>query len=815
MRFSVYQRSLSALFYHPKHLLIGLWMTFLLGITLAPYSLQANTSTQDLAQRVRTLLESRCFQCHGKNGRANKNIFILNRRNLIDSKTLVPGDETSLLLKVVEAGSMPLGGPELSESDKVILHKWVVAGAPDWDTESVTTRRAFFSESTILNLIEQDLEKSRDRTRPFLRYFSLAHLYNSGLSDEELEQARTALAKLLNSLSFHREISIPQPIDSSKIILRIDLRDYNWTPQTWNAVLAVYPYGLRTPGSDSINRLSSVDIPYVRADWFVATASLPPLYHDLLGLPKTLQELERTLGVNVAQNLEQEKNVVRAAIRNSGISQNNRVVERHVSQYGAYWRSYDFKSSLGNQNIFKDPIHLRPDGGEVIFNLPNGLQAYFVVDAFGRRLDAAPIEIVSDRNTPDDPIIRNGFSCISCHYAGMKTFKDDLREVIKAQYTTDFDREKTLELFPPQSTFDQLLQQDSDQFRRAIEKTGGKIGTGVQSEPVYALSRRYKADLTIAAAAAETGLEPQEFQARVRGSSRLQALGFGQLLVANGGFKREIWEKQFRDIVRELNLGEFAQGGKIAPAFNFAGNASLTAGNNPADFLRLAQTLFVSSKTKFFKPDLLTIELQQRPDFQTSQLLFVKDKQAADLEIEIDRPFLTFTYTFTVTNPQTKIVVAAGEIEAENEISAAPKLAREFAKKLQVRANSNQGNPGSPVARFDVAELVRTSQKIFITTRTQFFVPNLMEVEFGQQPNFQALQFVVTKDGPTADLILEVDRPVLTFIYTYTVTHRATNVVVASGQFEAFDETFAASKLAKVFPQQMLKLRSQEQPKGK
>ena len=42
-------------------------------------------------------------------------------------------------------------------------------------------------------------------------------------------------------------------------------------------------------------------MPFVRADWFIATASLPPLYHDILDLPKTDKELEIQLQQLVKQ----------------------------------------------------------------------------------------------------------------------------------------------------------------------------------------------------------------------------------------------------------------------------------------------------------------------------------------------------------------------------------------------------------------------------------------------------------------------------------------------------------------------------------
>ena len=114
------------------------------------------------------------------------------------------------------------------------------------------------------------------------------------------------------------------------------------------------------------------DIPSVHVDWFIANASLPPLYHDLLSLPLTDRELETRLEVDVAQNLQNAPGVRvwRAGTNDSRVSSHNRVIERHKSRYGAYWKSYDFAGSVGTQNIFNHPLSFTPDGGEAIFNLP-------------------------------------------------------------------------------------------------------------------------------------------------------------------------------------------------------------------------------------------------------------------------------------------------------------------------------------------------------------------------------------------------------------------------------------------------------------
>ena len=192
-------------------------------------------------------------------------------------------------------------------------------------------------------------------------------------------------------------------------VYRIDLREYKWTASSWERIVRDYPYKpARADQADhQIAHWSGTDLAVLRADWFVATASRPPLYHDLLQLPATDRALERVLQVDLIQDL-QDENAVRAGFNDSGVSKNNRIIERHDAVYGAYWRSYDFSENKGRQSVFEHPLgptagetSFRHAGSEMIFHLPNGLCGYLIVDSQGRRLDKAPVEIVSDPERPD------------------------------------------------------------------------------------------------------------------------------------------------------------------------------------------------------------------------------------------------------------------------------------------------------------------------------------------------------------------------------------------------------------------------------
>ena len=305
------------------------------------------------------------------------------------------------------------------------------------------------------------------------------------------------------------------------------------------------------------------DIPAVHVDWFVAQASLPPLYHDLLSLPLTDRELETRLEVDVIRNLVNAPGVRvwRAGTNNSGVSNNNRVIERHTSRYGAYWKSYDFAGSVGTQNIFTHPLSFTHDGGEVVFNLPNGLQAYYVTNASGFRLDDAPINIVSNP-AASDPTVRNGLSCLGCHTEGVKTFEDEVRAVIESNTAPAYDKAQALRLYVEQSEMDALLQEDTDRYKEALAATGGAFD-GI--EPISRFHEVFQGTVDASYAAAVVGLETEAFLEKIRENIGLQNIGLLVLDSENGSMKRDAWTSNFRDILFALDFPELVDKPPVRP----------------------------------------------------------------------------------------------------------------------------------------------------------------------------------------------------------------------------------------------------------
>ena len=520
---------------------------------------------QQIAQDAYAIFEQSCLICHGPDGAYKETLLIEHNALIKENGPVVPGNPAAsrLYKRLLGEGGplMPLGGPPLPDPQIETVKNWILAGAPDW-TATPTTDGDFISPAEILDAIETHLMSLSSFDRAFARYFTMTHLYNAGESARILQEYRKALSKLVNSLSWGGTVINPQPIDPQETIFYIDLRHYEWdVNNAWAQIETAYPYHIsfdaptQTALRAQLGRLQTEtksNIPSVHVDWFVAKAATPPLYHDMLSLPLTDKELETRLGVDVGRNLRDAPGVRvwRAGFNNSGVSTNNRMVERHAFRDGAYWKSYDFAASVGTQNIFTHPLDFTHDGGEVIFNLPNGLQAYYLVNASGSRLDEAPINIVSNP-AASDPTVRNGISCFGCHTEGMKTFEDQVRSVIESTVNPAYDKEQALRLYVEQSKMNALVGEDMERYREGLESTGGTFG---DIEPISRFHEVFRGDVDVAYAAAVVGLETDTFLEQIRENVGLQNAGLLVLDSANGSMKRDAWTSNFRDIVFALNF---------------------------------------------------------------------------------------------------------------------------------------------------------------------------------------------------------------------------------------------------------------------
>jgi hypothetical protein len=82
----------------------------------------------------------------------------------------------------------------------------------------------------------------------------------------------------------------------------------------------------------------------------------------------------------------------------------------------------------------------------------------------------------------------------------------------------------------------------------------------------------------------------------------------------------------------------------------------------PAETLRTAQTIFIRTKSVYFKPAALEQKLLDRDEVQYWGLVVSRDETDADLIIEVDRKLFTNRFVYSVLDPRTNRVLLSGKI---------------------------------------------------------------------------------------------------------------------------------------------------------
>ncbi|MDB5037407.1 MAG: hypothetical protein JWQ35_935, partial [Bacteriovoracaceae bacterium] len=413
----------------------------------------AKNPNHDLVHEV---LNDKCFKCHGCNG-ADKGKFgsILEIENLIQKGKIIPGEpERSILYQKVLSDEMPASGDPLSEENKKLIYDWIGSLKPKPSSAKaqidVAQTAAASSnlpsndswEAETLLAVQNDIISTAPELRKWYRYITLSSLPENS-TESDLEVYRQAVSKVVNSLSWAKNIYIPEKVDSRGLILKINMLKIGWTRKSWDALQSQNPFTLpnlsQTPElQDAFEVEIGSKIPVARADWFVSNAIRSHIYYQILNLPKTRLELEEQLGVDLKGDREKNK-IIRTGLLKSGVSLNNRVIEYHKGNYGSFWLSHDFEDSKGSHFIFSHPLDFSPDGGEVIFQLPNGMQAYALYNKQAELIDTASKKIVLDPSRPEN-IVEGGISCFSCHSTGL-IYQNDRLKTYAESHRNEFSHE--------------------------------------------------------------------------------------------------------------------------------------------------------------------------------------------------------------------------------------------------------------------------------------------------------------------------------------------------------------------------------------
>jgi hypothetical protein len=545
-----------------------------------PFSTQEGKVVQDI-------LRVNCGSCHTGAGASGDMGYILKLDELIKNGKVVPGNkEDSQIFVRMQQQTMP---PAFQQKQRPTYSQIDLVGKfidelqlPD--PQACDDAPAFQDIDTQIEKMSDDIATLDAEDQPFTRYLTVTYSSNAGECGRALQRQRYALFKTINSVSTDTRVHQPVAIDDDETIFRVDIRDYNWDRDIdleddqvvdfndgWDAIIAddaAAPYAIEYTGdqADDLIADSGTTVPFLPVNAFVQAVEFGDLYYTLIGAKANLFDFElQVLNIDTKAEIADD-NLMRAGFSNSGVSKQERVLNRFDSGIAAglnYWISFDFDGGNGgdrafvaqgierdiaNESIYADPLDFAFAGGEAIFSLPNGLQAYYVANAAGARLATAPIGVVIDP-AQNNGLVTNGASCNSCHNAGMITFTDTVRQFVEDN-RTKFDNEtyeSVMIQYPDAKTFQEQMDRDSAVHVAALEEAG------VPAKVPDPISRVYLdfqlGDITLDIAAGELAVPVEQLKRDIN-------LLDPRLSVLNdegGAVSREIFDDTFFDSVCVLH----------------------------------------------------------------------------------------------------------------------------------------------------------------------------------------------------------------------------------------------------------------------
>lgn len=149
-------------------------------------------------------------------------------------------------------------------------------------------------------------------------------------------------------------------------------------------------------------------------------------------------------------------------------------------------------------------------------------------------------------------------------------------------------------------------------------------------------------------------------------------------------------------------------------AFMLFGFSSIARAQGPEqqasrkELLNSFHTVFIESKTQFFKPEALARELYKIPAINAWDITMVDNAGAADVRIVVDRQ--AFDYVFKMIDQKSSIILGAGKIIAIDGVRAAPGIAEQITSRIKAARPVVKQRAGNDNEEVQQPTLIRKSQ---------------------------------------------------------------------------------------------------------
>jgi hypothetical protein len=130
---------------------------------------------------------------------------------------------------------------------------------------------------------------------------------------------------------------------------------------------------------------------------------------------------------------------------------------------------------------------------------------------------------------------------------------------------------------------------------------------------------------------------------------------------------------------------------------------------------------------------------------------------------------------------------------------AGPRVALGSGSALRMPAQQAAEVPQSSaaIAGADPKQILKNARTVSISSKTSFLTVDTLVRALTLQKDWEKLGLTIVADRRVADLFIEIDRPLFTYIHTFVITDKRTTIVLGSGRVTAFDGTIASDGLAK------------------
>jgi len=401
------------------------------------------------------------------------------------------------------------------------------------------------------------LEKVPESDRPYIRFFStyaippdlrdktaltLSFVCHSltGLSTDPNYVAGSYYP--IATQSDDNKVIHHRLVPDSNTLYWIDLREYNWTPQSWEAVSKLDPYFVEPVvqhDRNSLLRLLAGNA-ILRADWFIyhgtdITAQSDrdietKIYYELLyssnTIPKNVEEFRQVWGLDLERARKYNNEYGTVVLRSKTVARHNRILMGYRTEVGWLYETYDVKNEAGRKDYLETLPSLQgsppqvSDAGEIFASNQLHLQVYALRGGDGNLVDFADPTIARHMSDyQDDARVRTAYSCMDCHAAGpiiAENTLQDYKDYLNPQFPDYISKLKSERVFLG-NKFNDSVSDNQKLFERAMKKVNG-LTPEKNLENYIEIVDWYRSDLDLIQIAIECGIDEFELIEKIQNS---------------------------------------------------------------------------------------------------------------------------------------------------------------------------------------------------------------------------------------------------------------------------------------------------------